>query len=48
MDGLYPYRFSINGFSLDLDKDNDERIWVKLISLDYPLKASLTKIGVNE
>ncbi len=47
-DGLYPYWFSINGFTLDLDRDNCERVDVKLLSLDKPLEASLARIGVED
>jgi glycosidase len=47
-DDLYPYWFSVNGFSLDLDGDNDERVQVRLAGLERPLEASLARIGVND
>jgi Glycosidases len=46
-DGLYPYWFSINGFSLYLDKDNNEKTLVKLVDSKYPIEASLAKVGVD-
>ena len=47
-DDLYPYWFSVNGFSLDLDSDNDERVQVRLAGLERPLEASLARICVSD
>ncbi|MEM2223351.1 MAG: glycoside hydrolase family 13 protein [Acidilobaceae archaeon] len=46
--GVYPYWFSINGFTHMLDYENTDAITIKPLGYSKPITASLASIGVSE